>query len=108
MIGVVVPDRTGWLIASLILLGVGWSFVNVAGSVLFSAAVSDETRASAQGAVDAAANLFGATAALLAGPLLVLTSFSLLSLLSVVVLAPLAVLTASSRLGGWAGAGADG
>ena len=108
VIGIVVPDRTGWLIASLILLGVGWSFVNVAGSALFSAAVSDETRASAQGAVDAAANLFGATAALLAGPLLVLTSFSLLSLLSVVVLAPLAVLTASSRLGGWAGAGADG
>lgn len=108
VIGIVVPDRTGWLIASLILLGVGWSFVNVAGSALFSAAVSDETRASAQGAVDAAANLFGATAALLAGPLLVLTSFSLLSLLSVVVLAPLAVLTASSRLGGWVGAGADG
>ena len=55
-----------------------------------------------------AANLVGATPALLAGPLLVHTGFWLLSLLSVVVLAPLAVLTASSRLGGWAGAGADG
>lgn len=101
VIGVAVPNQTGWLIVSLILLGVGWSFVNVAGSALFSLVVSEDTRASSQGAVDAAANLCGATAALAAGPLLVLTSFSLLSLLSIVVLAPLAVFTASTRLGGW-------
>ncbi|WP_230930029.1 MFS transporter [Dietzia aurantiaca] len=101
VIGMVVPGSAGWLITSLVLLGVGWSFVNVAGSALFSRVVPEETRASSQGAVDAAANLCGATAALAAGPLLVLTSFSLLSLLSVVVLVPLAVLTASARLGGW-------
>ena len=103
VIGVVAPGSTGWLIVSLILLGVGWSFVNVAGSALFSLVVSEDTRASSQGAVDAAANLCGAAAALAAGPLLVLTSFSLLSMLSIVVLVPLAVFTASARLGGWHG-----
>lgn len=92
-IGALRPDETGWIVVSLILLGVGWSFVNVAGSALFSAAVSDETRAASQGGVDAIANLCGAVAAFAAGPLLMLSSFSVLSLVAIVVLVPLAVLT---------------
>ncbi|MFV0452027.1 MAG: MFS transporter [Propioniciclava sp.] len=48
----------GWIMVSLVLLGVGWSLVNVSGSAMFSAAVSDESRASAQGGVDALSNLW--------------------------------------------------
>ncbi len=89
--GAVWPDDTGWIIASLILLGVGWSFVNVAGSALFASTVSAEVRASSQGGVDALANLCGATAAFLAGPLLAVSSFAALSVLAMIVLIPLAL-----------------
>jgi MFS family permease len=82
---------TGGMIAALLLLGIGWSFTNVAGSALFASTVADETRASAQGAVDALANLLGATAAFVAGPLLAATSFPLLSELALLVLVPLTV-----------------
>lgn len=87
------PADTGWIVASLILLGVGWSFVNVSGSALFSAVISDETRASSQGGVDALSNLCGAVAAFCAGPLLMVSSFRTLSIVAIVVLVPLAVLT---------------
>ena len=91
-LGALWPDDTGWIITSLILLGVGWSFVNVAGSALFASTVSPNVRASSQGGVDALANLCGATAAFLAGPLLAISSFATLALIAIVVLAPLAVL----------------
>lgn len=92
VIGAVWPHERGWIVVSLILLGVGWSFVNVAGSALFTAAVSDGARASAQGGVDALSNLCGAVAAFAAGPLLVATNFSLLSVVAILVLVPLTVL----------------
>lgn len=92
VMGAVWPNDTGWIIASLILLGIGWSFMNVAGSALFASTVSDEVRASSQGGVDALSNLFGATAALLAGPLLVISSFSALSIIAMFVLIPLMLL----------------
>ncbi|HET8524876.1 MAG TPA: MFS transporter [Thermomicrobiales bacterium] len=90
--GAVKPHDTTWLIAALILLGVGWSFVNVTGSALFSAVVSPATRASSQGGVDALSNLCGAAAALVAGPLLVVSGFSVLSILAIGALIPLTVL----------------
>lgn len=90
--GAVRPDEALWIIVALILLGVGWSFVNVAGSALFSSAVSPSLRAASQGGVDALANLCGATAAFLAGPLLAVSSFSALSWLAMLFLIPLAVL----------------
>ncbi|MGO1545708.1 MAG: MFS transporter [Gulosibacter sp.] len=96
-IGATWPEATWGVIASLILLGVGWSFINVAGSALFSGVVSDDTRASSQGGVDALSNLFGATAAFVAGPLLMVSSFSILSLIAIVVLLPLAWLTVVRR-----------
>ncbi|MBM7367545.1 MFS transporter [Gordonia hydrophobica] len=92
VLGAARPDGTGAIIVSLVLLGIGWSFVNVAGSALFSSVVSDDTRAASQGGVDALSNLCGATAAFLAGPLLVATSFSMLSILAILVLLPLGVL----------------
>ena len=96
--GALVPDDMTWIVASLILLGLGWSFVNVGGSALFSAVVSDETRASSQGGVDALANLLGATAAFAAGPLLAVSSFTTLNVVAIVFLVPLAVMTARRRL----------
>ncbi|ROR96299.1 fucose permease [Salana multivorans] len=96
VIGAVRAHDTGWIVVSLVLLGVGWSFVNVAGSALFAAVVSDRTRASSQGGVDALANLCGATAAFAAGPLLALAGFSMLSLCAIAVLVPLTVLALRS------------
>jgi len=86
------PDKLAMMVISLILLGIGWSFVNVAGSALFSLTVSDEVRASAQGGVDALSNLCGASAAFAAGPLLAVSDFTTLSILSMIVLLPLAAL----------------
>ncbi|MFV0253953.1 MAG: MFS transporter [Beutenbergiaceae bacterium] len=99
LFAVIRPHDTGWVIASLILLGVGWSFVSVAGSALFSEVVSGQARASAQGGVDALAHLLGAMAAFAAGPLLVLTNFSMVAVAAIAALIPLAYLTL--RLGRW-------
>ncbi|HIV59150.1 MAG TPA: hypothetical protein H9902_14465, partial [Candidatus Stackebrandtia faecavium] len=97
VIGIVKPDDIVWIVVSLILLGLGWSFMNVAASALFSGTISDETRASSQGGVDAISNLCGATAAFAAGPLLAASSFSMLSALAIIVLVPITVLTVRSR-----------
>lgn len=88
------PDDMAWVVVSLILLGLGWSFVNVSGSALFARAVSSQARASAQGGVDALANLIGATAAFLAGPVLAASSFSTLAWIAMAALIPLAILLA--------------
>jgi MFS family permease len=98
VIGAARADDTGWIVVSLILLGVGWSFVNVAGSALFSAVVPPAARAASQGGVDALSNLGGATAALVAGPLLFISSFSFLSILAIVALIPLTLLMATRSL----------
>lgn len=87
------PGSTAAVVASLILLGLGWSFVNVSASALFSTAVTDRARAASQGGVDALANLCGAVAAFAAGPIMAATSFSVLSVGAMAVLVPLAVLT---------------
>lgn len=86
------PDQTEWMITALFLLGLGWSFVNVAGSALFALAVSDEVRATSQGGVDAMANLCGAVAAFAAGPMLAASNFTALSLIAIGVLVPISVL----------------
>lgn len=64
------PDETGGVVASLVLLGVGWSFVNVSGSALFSESVPVASRASAQGGIDALSNLCAGLAAFASGPLM--------------------------------------
>lgn len=91
--GGLMSSDMNWIMTSLVLLGLGWSFVNVAGSALFSTVVSDENRASAQGGIDALSNLCGAVAAFASGPLLMLTSFSTLTVVGATVLLPLTVQT---------------
>ncbi|MGN0097398.1 MAG: MFS transporter [Corynebacterium sp.] len=92
-VGAVSPESPAAVVTSLILLGVGWSFVNVAGSALFSRAVPDENRATAQGGVDALSNLCGAVAAFASGPLMAVTSFRVLCIIAMVVLVPLIIIT---------------
>jgi MFS family permease len=87
--GAFFSHSTGWIIVCLILLGLGWSFTNVAGSALFTSAVSEKTRAASQGGLDSLANLCAAVAAFWAGPLLAVTSFSTLAWVAVAVLVPL-------------------
>ncbi|MGP9529757.1 MFS transporter [Glutamicibacter sp. AOP5-A2-18] len=87
------PESMGWIMASLILLGVGWSFINVSGSALFATVISKQERASVQGGVDALSNLCGATAAFAAGPLMAVSSFSALTVIAAIVLLPLAVMS---------------
>lgn len=95
VMGAVWPHSMAWIMASLTLLGVGWSFVNIAGSALFSVVVTPERRATAQGGLDAMSNLGGATAAFAAGPLLVVAGFSALNIVSMIVLIPLVFLVAT-------------
>src|SRR5699024_12532801 len=97
VVGALWDAQTGVIIVSLILLGVAWAFVNVAGSAMFSTVVTQQNRATSQGGVDALSNLCGAVAAFVAGPLLVLSSFSLLAILSIGLLVPLTVVTVLRR-----------
>lgn len=90
VLGAAFPEDMTLLVISLFLLGLGWSFVNVAASALFAASLSTETRATSQGGADALSNLFGAAAAFAAGPLLAFTSFGWLSIAAMVFLVPLA------------------
>lgn len=87
------------IVASLILLGLGWSFMNVAGAAMFSTVVEDRSRASAQGGADALSNLFGASAAFVAGPLMAVTSFAALGVAAAVVMIPVVLLVL--RPGAW-------
>nr|WP_183372919.1 MFS transporter [Gordonia humi] len=102
VVGALDPGSTTGIIVALILLGVGWSLVNVAGSALFSLSVTATDRATAQGGIDAMANLCGAAAAFAAGPLLAVSSFGTLSLCAIVVLVPLGAFTVgrARRMGG--------
>ena len=92
VLAAVVPHSMVFIMASLFCLGLGWSFVSIAGAALFTTAVSDEARATSQGGVDAMSNLLGALASFLAGPLLALTNFSALSIMAMFVLAPLGLI----------------
>jgi len=102
-LAVLASETMGGVIASLILLGLGWSFLNVAGSALFSTVIADSSRASAQGGADALSNLCGATAAFLAGPLMAATGFPALGILAAVVMIPIVLLVL--RPSAWAGPG---
>ncbi len=97
LVGALRPGDTSWVVVSLVLLGVGWSFVNVAASALFSGVVADAHRAQAQGGADALANLCAAVAAFASGPLMAVTSFSVLALVALALLVPFAVLTVTAR-----------
>jgi MFS family permease len=70
----------GWVTASLVLLGLGWSACVVSASALLAGAVDVAERAPVQGSSDLVMNLAGALGGALAGPSLVLLGYSGLSL----------------------------
>ncbi|TQJ58454.1 MFS transporter [Arthrobacter sp. SLBN-83] len=93
LLAVANPESTATVVVALVLLGIGWSFTNVAGSALFNEALTTPNRARAQGAVDALANLCGAAAAFLSGPFLAVSGFAALALAGLVALVPLVLVT---------------
>lgn len=84
----VASGSTAGVIVGLFLLGLGWSFVNVAGSAMFSQAVAEDNRATAQGGLDASSNLVSAAGAFAAGPLMAVSSFPVVALVVAVFLVP--------------------
>ncbi len=76
----------------LTLLGLGWSACMVAGSALLSGSVPVESRTRVQGTGDLVMGLSAALAGALAGPILAATSYGVLSLSAIGLLAPIAFL----------------
>jgi MFS family permease len=68
--------ETGWLAVGLLLLGLGWSAVLVAGSTLLTDAVPEAIRPSAQGVFDLAMNIGGVLGGTLTGIALQAAGFS--------------------------------
>ncbi len=84
----------------LTLLGLGWSACMVAGSALLSGSVPVETRTRVQGTGDLVMGLSAALAGALAGPILATTSYGVLSLCAIGLLAPIAFLVIWSETSG--------
>lgn len=85
-------DSHSLMILALTLLGFGWSFVFVPASALYAVSLPAAQRATAQGGLDAVANLCAALAALSSGLVMYVTSFPSLALLCGVFLVPLLLL----------------
>ncbi len=95
--GVVAAGSLPVVMGGLFLLGLGWSFVVVAGSALLNEATEPGWRRPVQGAVDSATQLCAALGAGLAGLLLALLGFSGLNAVTAVLLVPVAVLAYAAR-----------
>lgn len=86
-----------WVSVSLLLLGLGWSFMSVAGAASLSACVQGRARPRIQGFADTASNLTAALAAFLGGPLMATIGYGGLSLVAWIALAPLCLLLVRGR-----------
>lgn len=82
-------SETTRVTVGLTLLGLGWSAVVVAGSTLLTTETGVRERTAVQGLGDLTMGLAGGTAGLVAGPLLSLGGYQLLSLAALTLLAPL-------------------
>jgi MFS family permease len=80
------------VIVSLLLLGLGWSFMSVAGSASLSSCVEGRTRPRMQGFADTSSNLGAALAAFLGGPLMAAIGYGGLSVVAWLAMAPLCLL----------------
>ncbi|WP_237186180.1 MFS transporter [Rothia nasimurium] len=96
-LGALAPHNIPAMVASLILLGVGWSATFVAASALFAASLPAESRTRAAGGLDSLTNLGAATAALASGFIMAATSFSTLACIAALALVPSLVLTRPLR-----------
>lgn len=84
-------SSTALVTAALVLLGLGWSFMSVAGASWLSASVPEPSRPSIQGLSDAGSNFAAAAGAFLAGPLMAAAGFDGLSLIAAAALLPVCV-----------------
>lgn len=78
--------------AGMVLLGLGWSAVLVAGSTLLSESVPAESRTSVQGASDLVMGLAGAAAGALGGPVLQIGGYAVLAGCAGLLLLPVVLL----------------
>ncbi|TPW77138.1 MFS transporter [Schumannella soli] len=80
-------ESEGFVVAALILLGLGWSASTVAGSAMIVAATSAERRTRTQGRADLVMSSSGAVGGALAGPVLALLGYPGLALAAVLLVA---------------------
>lgn len=77
---------------SLVLLGLGWSFMGVAGAASLSTAVGEDQRARIQGFADTSSNLAAALAAFMGGPIMAAIGYDGLAAVAAIAMAPACVL----------------
>ncbi|MCI1746726.1 MAG: MFS transporter [Acidipropionibacterium sp.] len=82
---------------SLVLLGLGWSFMNVAGSASLSSSVPDDLRTGVQGFADTSSNVAAAVGAFIGGPIMMLIGYDGLAVVAAVVLIPVCVMLIGFR-----------
>lgn len=81
---------------ALVILGLGWSMVVIAGSSLLAAIPDDRVRVPLQGANDAIMNYAGSAAAAASGLLLAWKGFQGVNVIATIILVPTVVLVASA------------
>jgi len=84
----------------LFLLGLGWSFTLVSGSTMVTDAVAAENRPSVQGLSDLVMNVAGAVGGVIAGVIVVASSYSMLCFAAII---PLLALVVLPRIGWFQG-----
>lgn len=82
---------------SLVLLGLGWSFMSVAGAASLSSSVTGRQRTRLQGFADGSANLVAAVGAFLGGPLMAVVGYAGLAAVAWLVMLPLGLLVLRRR-----------
>lgn len=95
--GMLGADSVPTVMVGLFLLGLGWSFVMIAGSAMLNSAVPEQVRAPAQGMLDSATYLGAAVGAGSAGVILAVLGFAGLNAVSMLLLVPVAVLALAAR-----------
>ena len=86
------PHSTIQLGLGLFLLGLGWSFTLISGSTMVTDAIAAENRPSVQGLSDLVMNVAGALGGILAGLIVVASSYSVLCFAAIIPLLVLVVL----------------
>lgn len=85
------PSSMTTVAVSLVLLGLGWSFMSVAGAASLSSCVSGHQRTRMQGFADTSANLIAAVGAFLGGPLMAIIGYGGLATVAWIAMLPLGI-----------------
>ncbi|MFI2102216.1 MFS transporter [Isoptericola sp. NPDC019693] len=84
-------DSMTWVTVSLVLLGLGWSFMSVAGAASLTDGVPEVRRPRLQGFADTASNITAALGAFVGGPVMAVVGYDGLALVAAAAMAPLCV-----------------